>query len=75
MESEMDREIAKRRKQPTISERVEPIHRVEPTVYNNYTRNSCAQLGAPTGSVPNPNHHSIALLEPAAHGMGAPRGN
>ncbi len=25
------------------------------------TRNSCAQLGAPTGSVPNLNHHSIAL--------------
>ena len=25
------------------------------------TRNSCAQLGAPTGSVPSLNHHSIAI--------------
>ena len=32
------------------------------------TRNSCAQLGAPTGSVPNLNHHSIALeLARCAH--------
>ena len=32
------------------------------------TRNSCAQLGAPTGSVPNINHHIIALqLARCAH--------
>ena len=52
---------------PEKTARVQNVHRAQVPKHN-FTRNSCAQLGAPTGSVPNPNHHRKALqLARCAH--------